>query len=63
MCFETKCAKGSSKGSCSNLSPRTDHDWLIDILNSAKRIDRALNLKLSIEREELFFDAIQYNFV
>jgi uncharacterized protein with HEPN domain len=45
------------------LSSRTDLDWLIDISNSAKRISRALSLKLSIEHEELFFDAIQYNLV
>ncbi len=45
------------------MSPRTDLDWLIDISNSAERIDRALKLKLSIECEELFFDAIQYNLV
>lgn len=45
------------------MSPRTDLDWLNDISNSAKRIDRALSLKPSIEYEELFFDAIQYNLV
>jgi uncharacterized protein with HEPN domain len=32
-------------------------------LNSAERIDRALQLKPSIEHEELFFDAVQYNLV
>ncbi len=45
------------------MSQRTDLDWLIDISNSAKRIDRALRLNPSIEYEELFFDAIQYNLV
>jgi uncharacterized protein with HEPN domain len=45
------------------LNQRTDLDWLTDISNSAKRIDRALRLNPSIEYEELFFDAIQYNLV
>jgi uncharacterized protein with HEPN domain len=45
------------------LSSRTDLDWLTDISNSAKRIDRALKLKPATEHEELFFDAIQYNLV
>jgi uncharacterized protein with HEPN domain len=45
------------------LSPRTDLDWLIDIVSAADRIERALQLKPSTEHEELFFDAIQYNLV
>ena len=45
------------------MNQRTDLDWLTDISNSAKRIDRALGLNPSIEYEELFFDAIQYNLV
>ncbi len=45
------------------MSPRTDLDWLVDILNTAKRIDRAVQLKPSTEHQELFFDAIQYNLV
>ena len=45
------------------MSTRTDLDWLTDIDNSAKRIDRALKLKPSMEFEEIFFDAIQYNLV
>jgi uncharacterized protein with HEPN domain len=45
------------------LNQRTDLDWLTDISNSAKRIDRALRLSPSFEYEELFFDAIQYNLV